>query len=83
MCRSVEYGLVSSKFFRGGREADVALPPLRIFRSSREHWHEPLQENRDRLPSGSHVIRSRRGRPQPLLTILVKHFSKSLEFLSE
>ena len=30
-------------------EADVDLPNLRIYRSAREHWHEPLDENRDRL----------------------------------
>ena len=35
--------------FEAEGEANVALPNLRIFRSSREHWHEPLQENRDRL----------------------------------
>ena len=25
------------------------LPNLRLFRSAREHWHEPLEENRDQL----------------------------------
>ena len=27
----------------------LIFPNLRIFRSAREHWHEPLKENRDRL----------------------------------
>ncbi|MEJ6603054.1 MAG: sialate O-acetylesterase [Opitutaceae bacterium] len=35
--------------FAAEGEADVDLPDLRLFRSSREHWHEPLDENRDRL----------------------------------
>jgi sialate O-acetylesterase len=30
-------------------EAEVDLPKLRIFKSAREHWHEPLEENRDEL----------------------------------
>ena len=35
--------------FEAEGEADVDLPDMRIFRSAREHWHEPLKENRDRL----------------------------------
>ena len=35
--------------FEAEGEAEVNLPNLRIFRSAREHWHEPLEENRDRL----------------------------------
>jgi sialate O-acetylesterase len=35
--------------FEAEGESDVDLPNLRIFRSAREHWHEPLEENRDRL----------------------------------
>jgi sialate O-acetylesterase len=35
--------------FEAGGEADVDLPDLRLFKSAREHWHEPLEENRDRL----------------------------------
>jgi sialate O-acetylesterase len=35
--------------FEAEGEAEVDLPNLRIFRSAREHWHEPLHENRDRL----------------------------------
>jgi sialate O-acetylesterase len=35
--------------FEAEGEAEVDLPNLRIFRSAREHWHEPLEENRDRL----------------------------------
>lgn len=35
--------------FEAENEATVSLPSFRIFRSAREHWHEPLDENRDRL----------------------------------
>jgi sialate O-acetylesterase len=35
--------------FEAEGEASVNLPNLRIFKSSREHWHEPLEEKRDRL----------------------------------
>ena len=36
--------------FGGEEEAATAnAPNYRIFRSSREHWHEPLKESRDRL----------------------------------
>ena len=35
--------------FEAEGESKVDLPHLRIFRSAREHWHEPLEENRDRL----------------------------------
>lgn len=35
--------------FESELEADVDLPNLRIFKSQREHWHEPLEESRDRL----------------------------------
>jgi hypothetical protein len=35
--------------FEADKEADVDLPQFRIFKSAREHWHEPLAENRDRL----------------------------------
>ncbi|MEO0415259.1 MAG: sialate O-acetylesterase, partial [Verrucomicrobiota bacterium] len=35
--------------FEAEKEADVDLPNLRIFRSAREHWHEPLEMQRDRL----------------------------------
>ena len=35
--------------FEADKEANVNLPDFRIFRSAREHWHEPLEENRDRL----------------------------------
>ena len=37
--------------FEAEGEAEVNLPDFRIFRSAREHWHEPLEENRDRLAS--------------------------------
>ena len=35
--------------FGAEKEATVNLPNYRIFKSSREHWHEPLKESRDRL----------------------------------
>ena len=35
--------------FDAEQEADVNLPDFRIFKSAREHWHEPLEMNRDRL----------------------------------
>jgi sialate O-acetylesterase len=35
--------------FEAEKEANVDLPDFRIFKSAREHWHEPLEENRDRL----------------------------------
>ena len=35
--------------FEAEKEASVNLPNFRIFKSAREHWHEPLEENRDRL----------------------------------
>ncbi|MDB4733261.1 sialate O-acetylesterase [Planctomicrobium sp.] len=35
--------------FEAEQEADVDLPNLRIFKSAREHWHEPLEMQRDRL----------------------------------
>ena len=35
--------------FEAEKEADVDLPNFRIFKSQREHWHEPLRESRDRL----------------------------------
>ena len=35
--------------FEAEKEAKVNLPNFRIYQSAREHWHEPLRENRDRL----------------------------------
>lgn len=35
--------------FEAEHEADVNLPNFRIFKSAREHWHEPLEMQRDRL----------------------------------
>ena len=35
--------------FEADSESAVDLPNLRIFKSAREHWHKPLEENRDRL----------------------------------
>ena len=35
--------------FEADKEANVNLPDFRIYKSAREHWHEPLEENRDRL----------------------------------
>ena len=42
-------GWAVANSFGAEGEADVNLPDFRIFRSAREHWHEPLEENRDRL----------------------------------
>ena len=42
-------GVSVDKAFEAEQEADVNLPKFRIFKSSREHWHEPLDESRDRL----------------------------------
>ena len=35
--------------FEADGESAVDLPDMRIFKSAREHWHKPLEENRDRL----------------------------------
>ena len=35
--------------FEADGESTVDLPNFRIFKSAREHWHKPLEENRDRL----------------------------------
>jgi sialate O-acetylesterase len=35
--------------FEAEKEADVNLPDLRIFKSAREHWDQPLEMQRDRL----------------------------------
>ena len=35
--------------FAAEQEANVNLPNFRIFKSQREHWHEPLEESRDQL----------------------------------
>ena len=35
--------------FEAEKETNVDLPDFRIFKAAREHWHEPLEENRDRL----------------------------------
>jgi len=35
--------------FEADSESAVDLPNMRIFKSAREHWHKPLEENRDRL----------------------------------
>ncbi len=42
-------GWSTGNSFEAKGESDVNLPNLRLFRSAREHWHEPLEENRDRL----------------------------------
>ena len=42
-------GWSTGNSFEAEGENDVNLPHLRIYRSAREHWHEPLEENRDRL----------------------------------
>lgn len=35
--------------FEAEKESKVNLPNFRIFKSAREHWHEPLDKARDRL----------------------------------
>ena len=42
-------GWSTGNSFEAEKEADVDLPNYRIFKSQREHWHEPLEESRDRL----------------------------------
>lgn len=42
-------GWSTQNSFEAEGESTVDLPELRLFRSEREHWHEPLSENRDRL----------------------------------
>jgi sialate O-acetylesterase len=42
-------GWAMGNCFEADREADVDLPDFRIFKSAREHWHEPLEVQRDRL----------------------------------
>lgn len=42
-------GWSTGNSFEAEKEVAVDLPGYRIYRSAREHWHEPLKENRDRL----------------------------------
>ena len=42
-------GWAMGNSFESEQEAAVNLPNFRIFKSQREHWHEPLEESRDRL----------------------------------
>lgn len=42
-------GWSTANSFEAEGEAVIDLPNLRLFRSAREHWHEPLEKNRDRL----------------------------------
>lgn len=42
-------GWAMGNSFEADEESDVDLPDFRIFKSQREHWHEPLAESRDRL----------------------------------
>lgn len=42
-------GWSTGNSFESLRQTSVNLPDLRIYRSEREHWHEPLEENRDQL----------------------------------
>ena len=42
-------GWSTGNSFEAAQESDIDLPELRIYRSEREHWHEPLENNRDRL----------------------------------
>ncbi|VGO12582.1 hypothetical protein PDESU_01135 [Pontiella desulfatans] len=42
-------GWAMGNCFETEQDPDVNLPNLRIFKSAREHWHEPLAVQRDRL----------------------------------
>ena len=42
-------GWAMGNTFGAEQETAVDLPNFRIFKSQREHWHEPLEESRDRL----------------------------------
>ncbi|MEC9091683.1 MAG: sialate O-acetylesterase [Planctomycetota bacterium] len=42
-------GWSAGNSFEFEKELDVNLPHFRIFKSAREHWHAPLELNRDRL----------------------------------
>lgn len=42
-------GWAMGQSFEAEQEANVNLPNFRIFKSQREHWHEPLEEARDQL----------------------------------
>lgn len=42
-------GWSTGNSFEAEKEKDVNLPGLRIFKSAREHWHEPREENLGRL----------------------------------
>ena len=42
-------GWSTANSFEAEKEARVDLPNFRVFKSQREHWHEPLEESRDRL----------------------------------
>ena len=42
-------GWSMSNSFEAEKETDIDLPNFRIFKSSREHWHTPLEMQRDRL----------------------------------
>ncbi len=42
-------GWAMGNSFEAAQETAVDLPNFRIFKSQREHWHEPLEESRDRL----------------------------------
>jgi hypothetical protein len=42
-------GWAMGNCFESEQDPEVNLPQLRIFKSAREHWHEPLELQRDRL----------------------------------
>ena len=83
MCGAVQYGLVQVKFFEAEGETDVDLPNLRIFRSAREHWHEPLQENRDRLARWKPCNPESAAETSAVAYYFSKTLQQKLEFLSE
>jgi len=47
--RQSNMGWSTGNSFEAEKEANVDLPNFRIFKSQREHWHEPLEASRDRL----------------------------------
>ncbi|MCP4508278.1 MAG: serine hydrolase [Gammaproteobacteria bacterium] len=42
-------GWSTDNSFEAEKETSIDLPNFRIFKSQREHWHQPLEESRDRL----------------------------------
>ena len=73
MCRTVNMGWSTGNSFEADGELEK-LPNFRIFRSAREHWHEPLKENRDRLACWKLQNRNPQLRPS-----VAYYFGKTLQ----